>query len=184
MRASRLAAVLAVAACATLAAGCAGDERPFRLGVLTDCQGPFHAFEEAELSGVELPLVERGAHLRGPAPTDGVTDATAGGRKVELVRGCAETGEFAVFLEDARRLVEKEHVDAIVGGNGAFDPRCRAALPDRPVRGDVLGRAGGHAAQACGQHLPLRDRLRAAHGRDSGHTPTAISAGVARASRG
>ena len=118
MRASRLAAVLAVAACATLAAGCAGDERPFRLGVLTDCQGPFHAFEEAELSGVELPLVERGAHLRGPAPTDGVTDATAGGRKIELVRGCAETGEFAVFLEDARRLVEKEHVDAIVGGNG------------------------------------------------------------------
>ena len=110
--------MLALAACAVVAAGCAGDDRPFRLGVLTDCQGPFHAFEEAELSGVELPLVERGARLRGPAPTDGVTDATAGGRRVELVRGCAETGEYAVFLEEARRLVEKEHVDAVVGGNG------------------------------------------------------------------
>jgi branched-chain amino acid transport system substrate-binding protein len=118
MRASRLVAALVVAACAMPAAGCVGNDRPFRLGVLTDCQGPFHAFEEAELSGVELPLIERGARLRGPAPTDGVTDATAGGRKVELVRGCAETGEFAVFLEEARRLVETEHVDAIVGGNG------------------------------------------------------------------
>lgn len=118
MRARWALAALAVAACAALAAGCGGGERPFRLGVLTDCQGPFHAFEEAELSGVELPLVERGARLRGVAPTDGVTDATAGGRKVELVRGCAETGELTVFLEEVRRLVEKEHVDAIVGGNG------------------------------------------------------------------
>jgi len=118
MRARPLSAAVAVAVCAALAAGCGGSERPFRLGVLTDCQGPFHAFEEAELSGVELPLVERGARLRGPAPTGGVTDATAGGRKIELVRGCAETGEYTVFLEEARRLVEKEHVDAIVGGNG------------------------------------------------------------------
>ena len=118
MRARCLLAALAVGACAALAAGCGGAERPFRLGVLTDCQGPFHAFEEAELSGAELPLVARGARLRGAAPADGVTDATAGGRKVELVRGCAETGEFTVFLEEVRRLVEKEHVDAIVGGNG------------------------------------------------------------------
>jgi len=118
MRAERLAAIFAVAACAALASGCAGDERPFRLGVLTDCQGPFHAYEDAELSGIELPFVERGARLRGPAPTNGVTDATAGGRKIQLVRGCAETGEYTVFLEEARRLVEKEHVDAIVGGNG------------------------------------------------------------------
>ena len=59
MRARRLFATLAVGAVAALAAGCGGAERPLRLGVLTDCQGPFHAFEEAELSGAELPLVGR-----------------------------------------------------------------------------------------------------------------------------
>ena len=47
-----------------------------RIGVLTDCQGPFRAFEEAELSGAELPLLARGAAFRGTAPTDGLTPAT------------------------------------------------------------------------------------------------------------
>ena len=143
--------VLVVAACAALAAGCGGDERPFRLGVLTDCQGPFHAFEEAELSGAELPLVERGARLRGPAPSGRGHATRRRAAQVELVRGCAETGEFTVFLEEARRLVEKEHVDAIVGGNGP----CRSATSRGCTRTCRSWRRSGTSRRSrCGSRRP------------------------------
>ena len=59
-----------------------------------------------------------GARLRGTGPGGGVTEATVAGRKVQLVIGCAESGEYDVFISEARRLVEKEHVDAVVGGDG------------------------------------------------------------------
>jgi ABC-type branched-subunit amino acid transport system substrate-binding protein len=118
MRASRLALAVFAGTLAALAVGCGGSETPVKIGVLTDCQGPFHAFEDAQLAGAELPLLERGATMRGTAPTDGLTAGTVAGRKVELVRGCAESGEHTVFIEEARRLVEKERVDVIVGGVG------------------------------------------------------------------
>ena len=117
--------------------------------------GPFRPFEEAELSGAELPPVARGASLRGAAPEDGVAGATAGGRKVELVRGCTETGEFTVLPRGGARLVETEHVDAVVGGNG---PSIRDVARLYPTvafvatsrrRPELRSRTGG-------QPLPLR----------------------------
>ncbi len=112
--------------------GCAGDEDPIRIGLLTDCQGPFRAYEEVELSGAELPLVRRGARLVGVTPTAGVTPAVVAGRKVELVRGCSELGEHAVFIEEARRLVEQEHVDAVVGGASIAAREVARLYPDVP----------------------------------------------------
>jgi ABC-type branched-subunit amino acid transport system substrate-binding protein len=40
-----------------------------------------------------------------------------GGRRVELVLGCQETGEHLVYIEEARRLLEAEHVDVVMGGS-------------------------------------------------------------------
>ena len=115
------------------AAGCGGDKAPFRIGVLTDCQGPLRGFEDVELSGAELPLLRHGARLtlRG-APKGGVTPGVVAGRKVELVRGCSELGEHAVFIEEARRLVEHEHVDAIVGGTSVVERDVAHLYPDVP----------------------------------------------------
>ena len=107
-----------VVAVALAAAGCGGGETPMRLGVLTDCQGPLRGIGDGELSGAEMPLLAAGARLRGTGPGGGVTEATVAGRKVQLVIGCAESGEYDVFISEARRLVEKEHVDAVVGGDG------------------------------------------------------------------
>ena len=73
-----------------------------RLGVLTDCQGPLRGFGDGELSGAEMPLLAAGARLRGTGPGGGVTEATVAGRKVELVIGCAESGEYD-RLHRARR---------------------------------------------------------------------------------
>jgi ABC-type branched-subunit amino acid transport system substrate-binding protein len=108
--------VLLLAALAT-AAGCGSDEPTVRIGVLADCQGPLRGLGDAQLSGAELPFLRRGARLAGTSPGEGVTGIDVGGRRVELVVGCQETAEHAVYIEEARRLVEAEHVDVVVGGS-------------------------------------------------------------------
>jgi branched-chain amino acid transport system substrate-binding protein len=129
---TRALAAAAAAALALAASGCGGGGAPVRIGVLVDCQGPLKSAQEAELSAAELPLLRRGARLVGPAPSDGTTPATVGGRKVELVRGCSETGEEAVFIDEARRLVEEEHVDAVIGGASVVPRELARRYPDVP----------------------------------------------------
>ena len=103
-----------------------------RIGVLTDCQGPLRAVQDGQLSGAELPFVQRGASLRGASPTTGTTAIRIGGREVELVLGCAESGEHTVYIEEARRLVEREHVDAVVGGASVVSREVARRYPDVP----------------------------------------------------
>jgi branched-chain amino acid transport system substrate-binding protein len=108
--------VLLVTLVAT-AAGCGSSEPTLRIGVLTDCQGALRGVGDAQLSGAELPFLRRGGRLRGTGPSDGVSDVDVAGHRVELVLGCQETGEHAVYIEEARRLLEAEHVDVILGGS-------------------------------------------------------------------
>src|SRR3954463_763906 len=120
------AALGAMAAPATLVAGCGGAPRPLRVGVVVDCVGVNRPLQAAELAGAELPLVRRGARLRGADPTAGITRATIAGRPVELVRGCTELYEFSTLTAEIRRLVEREHVDVVVaGGSGPDDVTVR-----------------------------------------------------------
>jgi branched-chain amino acid transport system substrate-binding protein len=110
---ARLAGV--AAALAVLAAGCGGlSAAPIRIGVLTDCHGAFSSFYDSTVAGAELPLLERGAKLRGKRPSDGVEGASVAGKPVELVIGC-EGGTFGTMLAEARRLVEQVGVDVVVG---------------------------------------------------------------------
>ena len=48
------------------------------------------------------------------------------------MRGCAETGEHSVFIEEARRLVEVEHVDAVVGGSSVVIREVARLYPEVP----------------------------------------------------
>jgi branched-chain amino acid transport system substrate-binding protein len=118
---SRVAGFLAVASLAAGAAGCSGRERPIRIGLLTDCRGIFSGYEDEMLAGAELPLLRRGAHLTNGQPSGGVSEARAAGRDVELIRGCTEESEHTILVEEARRLVEVEGVDAVVGAIGESD---------------------------------------------------------------
>jgi branched-chain amino acid transport system substrate-binding protein len=109
-----LAAVLTCAALAT--AGCGGGgERPITVGVLADCTGGLGAFNELELTSAELPFLERGARLTGSKPFEGVSYASVGGKRVDLVTGCAESTTYEVLIAEARRLIENEHVDVLIG---------------------------------------------------------------------
>jgi branched-chain amino acid transport system substrate-binding protein len=103
------------------AAGCSGGEQPIRIGLLTDCRGLFSGYEDEMLAGAELPLVERGARLTNGKPSGGVSDARAAGRDLELIRGCTEESEHTILVEEARRLIEVEDVDAVVGAIGESD---------------------------------------------------------------
>ena len=129
MRAERI-LLAAAAALAAALGGCGSDQETVRIGVLTDCQGPFASFEDAQLSGAELPFLRRGAHLVGTSPSAGVTEIELGGRRIELVRGCQESGEHTVFIEEARRLLETEHVDVIVGGASVVARDLAHRYPD------------------------------------------------------
>ena len=119
MRSRALAALLA-ALTALAAAGCGDSDPPLRIGVIVDCVGINRSLRAAELSGAQLPLIERGAERRGP-PARGLGSVEVAGRDVELVTGCTEWGEFSTLTTEARSLAELERVDAVVAGAGGAD---------------------------------------------------------------
>lgn len=101
-------------ALALLGTSCGGssDENAVKIGVLADC-GYLAQWREVAMAGAELPLLRRGGDLRGSRPLDGVEDAAIAGRPVELVLGCASDPTGGTV--EARRLVEGEGVDLVVG---------------------------------------------------------------------
>jgi branched-chain amino acid transport system substrate-binding protein len=118
---SRVACLLAVVLLALGATGCSGGERPVRIGLLTDCRGLFAGYEDEMLAGAELPLLRRGARLTNGRPSGGVSHARVAGRDIELNRGCTEQSEHTILVEEARRLIAVEGVDAVVGAGGESD---------------------------------------------------------------
>ena len=75
-----------------------------------------------------------------------------------------ETGEFTVFLEEARRFVEKEHVDAIVGGNGPSIRDIARLYPTVPFVATFWDEQEITLRKPVANST-ARNRLRAAHGR-------------------
>src|SRR5882724_7748290 len=102
------------AALAFLASGCGGlGTRPFRIGILSDCFGPFAGAHELNLADAEVPLIELGAKLHGRQPSSGITPVDVAGRPVELLVGCVAGSEDAI--PEARRLVEEDGARALIG---------------------------------------------------------------------
>ena len=164
MRTDRARLAGALAAAVGLLAGCGGDEEPFRVGVLTDCIGIYRSLADAELSGAQLPLIDRGAQPRGSRPGDGVTTVSVAGTPVELVRACTEWGEFSTMFEQVRRLVERESVDAVIGGSVGVDGvglrMIAKELPDTTF----VALPGGAREVTLQERAPNLFRLEADHG--------------------
>jgi branched-chain amino acid transport system substrate-binding protein len=103
-----------------LAAGCSGD-RPagaergqIVIGHLSACEGPLGVFYDATTAGAMLPLIERGARPNGAKGDAGVSGAVVAGRPIEVAWACSD-GTPDRALAEARRLVEEERVDILVG---------------------------------------------------------------------
>jgi branched-chain amino acid transport system substrate-binding protein len=113
MSARRLLPPLLAAALVPFAASCGGAQETIKIAIVADCEGLQAGFHDVALAGAELPLLRRGAKLAGANPSSGVEGVTIGGRKVELVFGCA--GEMTSGALELRRLVESEGAEIVVG---------------------------------------------------------------------
>lgn len=112
----------AAAALALALIGCGGGgSDPYRVGVVVDCVGLNRSLHDAELAGAELPLLERGAQLRGHRAEEGVSAVEVGGREVEIVPGCTELWEFSTLTAEVRKLVERDQVDAVIAAGSGPD---------------------------------------------------------------
>jgi branched-chain amino acid transport system substrate-binding protein len=102
--------------------GCgAASEGTLRVGLLADCVGNLSGVQESAFAGAELPLIRLGARLAGTRPSQGLRDARIAGHPLRVVVGCSESGQYSTLVDEARRLVEVEHVDAVIGPIGAAD---------------------------------------------------------------
>jgi branched-chain amino acid transport system substrate-binding protein len=87
---------------------------PIKIGIFANNEGPFAPFEGQTWGGAMLPLINRGATPVSGDPTKGVDNAVIAGHPIELVYGGSDaTPDKAV--EEARRLVEQEKVDILIG---------------------------------------------------------------------
>jgi branched-chain amino acid transport system substrate-binding protein len=111
-----------VAGLVTMASGCGGGKTEvIRIGVLSDCESSFASGYEATIAGAELPLILRGAALRGPNPSDGVKGGSVAGKRVELLVRCVREFSRASTIAALRLLVERDGVDVVAGPNGPAD---------------------------------------------------------------
>jgi branched-chain amino acid transport system substrate-binding protein len=107
----------AIAVLLLAASACGGSsERPLRIGVIVDCVGGRRAMGDGELAAAQLPLIARGARMAGQSPSDGVRDGRVAGRRVEILPGCSESGEFSNLTQVARQLIVGGDVDVVVAG--------------------------------------------------------------------
>ena len=95
---------------ALVIAGCASEDRPVRVAVLTECAGPLQAAEETIVAAAQLPFVQRGAERGSEDPTDGTVSWEVGDRRVEIQPACTVISEIVRLIVEVRRLVEDEDV--------------------------------------------------------------------------
>jgi branched-chain amino acid transport system substrate-binding protein len=116
-----LTAALAVAGCgnskkAATTSAAAAPSNAIKVAILSDCQGAFGAFYQADIGGAQSYLIaHNGAKANSSKPTDGITGGTLGGRPVQIVGyGCSNDNADRA-LSEARRLVEQNHADILIG---------------------------------------------------------------------
>lgn len=119
-----IAMILATFAVLGVGSGCADedsdggggeDNGPIKVGVLTTCGGPFAVFEAQSLSGAKYALIRSaGGKAQGTGPQNGVSGAKVAGRPIQIKFGCSDATPDKATAE-ARRLVENEDVDILLG---------------------------------------------------------------------
>ena len=111
-----------------------GSDDPIRIGVLADCQGPFRGLQDGAARGCRAAVPPAGSASCREGAERRSDARSRWGADVELVQGCVETGEHTVFIEEARRLVEREQrrCSSGVGGERRRTRSSAAAIRTSP----------------------------------------------------
>jgi len=136
--------VFAVAA-VTTAAFAGADARVIRVGIMTDCAGPFSSAYEPSIGGAQSALAQyAGGKVVNPkSPAAGVTGLTVAGRRVQIVGyGCGD-GSAGRALEETERLMGKLNADVMIGPLSGDEATAIAQYADsHPTKRFILGTAG------------------------------------------
>ena len=103
----------------------------------------YRTMADGELAAAELPLIARGAQPPGGGPAMASAGGRAAGRRLKIVRGCSESGEFSTLI-----------------GGGAPARRARARRCRRGGRDGLPGRASVARTRAALSAGALRGRRR------------------------
>ncbi len=86
-----------------------------RVGILSDCAGAFGAFYQDDIGGAQAVFAQYGGKPSGSLPSNGMTGINIGGHPIDIVGyGCADA-TAAKALSEARRLVEQNHAQILLG---------------------------------------------------------------------
>lgn len=86
-----------------------------RVGIESDCQGAFGAFYQDDIGGAQAVFAQYGGKPSGSQPSAGMTGITIAGHPIQIVGyGCADS-TAAKGLSEARRLVEQDHAQVLIG---------------------------------------------------------------------
>jgi branched-chain amino acid transport system substrate-binding protein len=112
-----LAAVAASVLAATATARTGATSTPIRLAILSDCEGAFGAFYEADIGGAQAAFAQfaGGKPRNRTKPSAGMTRIKVAGRPIQIVGyGCSnDTAPKA--LAETRRLMERLKADILIG---------------------------------------------------------------------
>ncbi|MFZ0092248.1 MAG: ABC transporter substrate-binding protein [Solirubrobacteraceae bacterium] len=97
------------------AAAAAPVKGAIRVGIESDCAGSFGAFYQDDIGGAQAVFAQYGGKPQGSMPSNGMTGIKIGGHPIQIVGyGCADS-TAAKGLSEARRLVEQDHANVLIG---------------------------------------------------------------------
>jgi branched-chain amino acid transport system substrate-binding protein len=117
--AGRLVLVLLLAASlstSAVAQSDAGRRDAIKIGILTDCEGPFPDGYDLAIGGAQTAFYRyAGARPKnGARPSAGMIGGTVAGRRIELLYGCGDATP-GTALRETRRLLERLGADILIG---------------------------------------------------------------------
>ncbi len=102
-------------ASASTSTSAAAPSNAIRVGIESDCQGSFGAFYQDDIGGAQAVFAQYGGKPSGSLPSAGMTGITVAGHPIQIVGyGCADA-TAAKGLSEARRLVEQDHAQVLIG---------------------------------------------------------------------
>jgi branched-chain amino acid transport system substrate-binding protein len=113
------AALIAAIATVVVTAGASGKSSatPIKIGILSDCQGAFGAFDNQDLGGAYAAFAQyTGAKPKNPnLPRAGITGGTIAGHPIKIVGIGCSNDRADTAIRETRRLVEQLGADIQIG---------------------------------------------------------------------